>query len=347
MTASPAHPVAAARVEVVRRDPRARGRVDRPATRRGARPRRRERRRQVDAREDPRRRPPSRHGRRCASASRTSCSSGPAAARDAGIAIIYQEPIMFPDLTVAENIFIGRQPLRGGRRIDRGAMDRQAAEIFERLGVPSIPSGSRAASRSPSSRSSRSPRRCRSTRSVIVMDEPTAALSAVEVERLFGVVETLRASTAPRSLFISHRLEEVFGICQRVTVFRDGRLVVSRELAGLSADDLVRAMVGRDLAEHVPQEQNIGGVVLQVERLTPRGRVRRRVVRGARRRDRRARGARRRRPQRGRPRGLRHRPLRRRPRAVCTASGCARRRRRPRWTPGSASSPRTAASRGS
>src|SRR5262245_41230326 len=65
--------------------------------------------------------------------------SGPAAARDAGVAIIYQEPIMFPDLTVSENIFIGRQPLRSGRRIDVGSMNEQAAAIFERLGVPIDP----------------------------------------------------------------------------------------------------------------------------------------------------------------------------------------------------------------
>src|SRR5436189_244887 len=89
---------------------------------------------------------------------------------------------------------------------------------------------------------------------VIVMDEPTAALSAVEVERLFGVVETLRAAGAA-VLFISHRLEEVFSLCRRVTVFRDGRLVLSRELPGLTADDLVRAMVGRELPERVIQEQ--------------------------------------------------------------------------------------------
>ena len=99
------------------------------------------------------------------------------------------------------------------------------------------------------------------------MDEPTAALSAVEVQRLFRVVETLRADGAA-VLFISHRLEEVFGLCQRVTVLRDGRYVMSRETAGLTAEDLVRAMVGRELEEHVPQEQAIGQAVLRVERLT-------------------------------------------------------------------------------
>jgi len=160
--------------------------------------------------------------------------SGPAASRDAGVAIIYQEPIMFPDLTVAENIFIGRQPLRGGRRIDSRAMNAQAAAIFERLGVPIDPERVARGLSIAEQQIVEVAKALSLDAKVIVMDEPTAALSAVEVERLFGVVETLRSGGAAL-LFISHRLEEVFAICQRVTVFRDGRLVVSRELAGLSA----------------------------------------------------------------------------------------------------------------
>ena len=85
---------------------------------------------------------------------------------------------------------------------------------------------------------------------VIVMDEPTAALSAVEVDRLFSVIGKLRADGAA-VLFISHRLEEVFAICQRATVMRDGRHVLTSDLAGLTAKALVRAMVGRALARIV------------------------------------------------------------------------------------------------
>jgi rhamnose transport system ATP-binding protein len=196
--------------------------------------------------------------------------SGPAAARDAGVAIIYQEPIMFPDLTVAENIFIGRQPLRAGRRIDRRLMNEQAGEIFARLGVPIDPERIARGLSIAEQQIVEIAKALSLEAKVIVMDEPTAALSAVEVERLFGVAETLRASGVA-VLFISHRLEEVFALCQRVTVLRDGRPVLSRELAGLTPDDLVRAMVGRDLPERVPQEQSIGGTVLQVERLTREG----------------------------------------------------------------------------
>jgi rhamnose transport system ATP-binding protein len=195
---------------------------------------------------------------------------GPAAARDAGIAIIYQEPIMFPDLSVAENIFIGRQPLHAGRRIDKRAMNTQAADIFERLGVPIDPERVARGLSIAEQQIVEIAKALSLDAKVIVMDEPTAALSAVEVERLFGVIETLRAGGAA-VLFISHRLEEVFSLCQRVTVLRDGRLVLSRELAGLAADDLVRAMVGRELPERVPQEQTIGQEVLSVERLTREG----------------------------------------------------------------------------
>jgi len=190
--------------------------------------------------------------------------SGPADARDAGIAIIYQEPILFPDLTVEENIFVGRQPLGPGRRIDRRAMRQHVLEVFRRLGVGLDP-GRIARGLSIAEQQLVEIGKALSLEArVIVMDEPTAALSAVEVGRLFGVVESLRADGAA-VLFISHRLEEVFELCQRVTVLRDGRWVLSRELAGLTSDDLVRAMVGRELVERETEEQAIGGTVLEVE----------------------------------------------------------------------------------
>jgi rhamnose transport system ATP-binding protein len=195
---------------------------------------------------------------------------GPADARDAGIAIIYQEPILFPDLTVEENIFIGRQPLTAGRRIDRTEMRAHVREVFQRLGVRLDP-GRIARGLSIAEQQIVEIGKALSLDArVIVMDEPTAALSAVEVARLFGVVESLRAG-GTAVLFISHRLEEVFELCQEVTVLRDGRLVTSGSLAGLTSDDLVRAMVGRELVEREPEEQTIGDTVLSVERLTREG----------------------------------------------------------------------------
>ncbi len=196
---------------------------------------------------------------------------GPAGARDAGIAVIYQEPTLFPDLSVAENIFIGRQPRRAGRRIDSRAMQAHTAAIFARLGVPLDP-GRIARGLSIADQQIVEIGKALSLDArVIVMDEPTAALSAAEVDRLFDIVRALRAAGAA-VLFISHRLEEVFEICQRVTVMRDGRHVLTRDLAGLTAADLVRAMVGRDMPEWPAEARGVTGEpVLRVARLTREG----------------------------------------------------------------------------
>ena len=236
--------------------------------------------------------------------------SGPAAAIAAGIAVIYQEPTLFPDLTVVENIFIGRQPLLAGRRIDRGAMSTQARAIFKRLGVPLDPDRIARGLSIAEQQLVEIAKALSLDARVIVMDEPTAALSAVEVERLFGVAATLRESGVA-VLFISHRLEEVFALCQRVTVLRDGRLVLARELAGLTGDDLIRAMVGRDLPERVTTAQTLGEHGAPRRAAESRGRVPRHQLRRAGRRDRRAGGPGRRRPQRGCARDLRHRLVRR------------------------------------
>jgi rhamnose transport system ATP-binding protein len=196
---------------------------------------------------------------------------GPAGAIDAGIAIIYQEPTLFPDLSVAENIFMGRQPLRAGRRIDAKAMTAEADATFARLGVRIDP-GRIARGLSIADQQLVEIAKALSLNArVIVMDEPTAALSAVEVARLFDVIRALRADGAA-VLFISHRLEEVFEICQTVTVMRDGRHVLTAPITGMSAAELVRAMVGRDMPERVPGEKREPGEVrLKVERLTREG----------------------------------------------------------------------------
>jgi rhamnose transport system ATP-binding protein len=196
---------------------------------------------------------------------------GPADAQRAGIAVIYQEPTLFPDLSVAENIFMGRQPLAAGRRIDRRRMNAAAAELFSRLGVR-LDSGRISRGLSIADQQIVEIAKALSLDArVIVMDEPTAALSAAEVDRLFEVVRTLRASGAA-VLFISHRLEEIFAICQRVTVMRDGRHVLTSDLAGMSAEDLVRAMVGRAMeARAAGGRRTPGEPVLVAERLTREG----------------------------------------------------------------------------
>jgi rhamnose transport system ATP-binding protein len=197
--------------------------------------------------------------------------SGPNAARDAGISIIYQEPTLFPDLTVAENIFMGRQPLRVGRRIDRPAMNRGAGEIFTRLGVALDPQRQARGLSVADQQIVEIAKALSSHASVVVMDEPTAALTNVEVERLSEVIRALRREGAA-VLFISHRLEEVFAICQRVTIMRDGRFVRTAAVGDITVDEIIRSMVGRDLDMLFPKTQvAVGEVVLQVEDLSREG----------------------------------------------------------------------------
>ncbi|HEY3867889.1 MAG TPA: sugar ABC transporter ATP-binding protein [Actinocrinis sp.] len=196
---------------------------------------------------------------------------GPAEARDAGVSIIYQEPSLFPDLTVAENIFMSRQPLRGGRRIDRGAMNDETAAIFARLGVELDP---RRPARGLSVADQQIVEIAKALSlgaGVLVMDEPTAALTSVEAARLFTVIRTLRSQGAA-VLFISHRLEEVFANCQRVTVMRDGRFVRTALIGEVTVDDVIRSMVGRELSALFPKSPTEPGeTVLEVESLTSRG----------------------------------------------------------------------------
>ncbi|MFI6647635.1 sugar ABC transporter ATP-binding protein [Streptomyces sp. NPDC050529] len=196
---------------------------------------------------------------------------GPAGARDAGVAVIYQEPTLFPDLTVAENIFVGRQPSRSLGRVDHGAIRQAAAGLFGRLGVDLDPEQPARGLSIADQQLVEIAKALSSDARVLIMDEPTAALTGSEVARLFGVVRTLREQGAA-VLFISHRLEEIFQLCQRVTTLRDGALIGSELLDGLTEDDLVRRMVGRDLDELYPkQDTEPGEVALTVRRLTREG----------------------------------------------------------------------------
>ena len=194
--------------------------------------------------------------------------TGPAASRAAGISIIYQEPTLFPDLSVAENIFMGRQPLAAGGRIDWARMRREAAEIFSQLGVQLDPARPARGLSVADQQIVEIAKALSVNASVIVMDEPTAALTSVEVERLFEVIRTLCARQAA-VLFISHRLEEVFEICQRVTVMRDGSFVRSAPIGDETIDSIIRAMVGRDLDALFPKTlREPGDVVLDVRNMS-------------------------------------------------------------------------------
>ncbi|MEO3798775.1 sugar ABC transporter ATP-binding protein [Nonomuraea sp. B1E8] len=197
--------------------------------------------------------------------------AGPADAQQAGVAVIYQEPTLFPDLSVAENIFMGRQPRRGLGRIDRRSMHARTSELFGRLGVALDPEQpSRGLSIADQQLVEIAKAISRDAR-VLIMDEPTAALSGHEVTRLFSVAQALREQGCAL-LFISHRLDEIFALCQRVTTLRDGAWIASEPVEGLTHDDLIRRMVGREVATLFPKEETaVGEVALKVERLTREG----------------------------------------------------------------------------
>ncbi len=192
-------------------------------------------------------------------------------ARDAGIAVIYQEPTLFPDLSVAENVVMGYHPLGALKRIDRRAMHRQVQSLLDRLGVRLDPERPVRGLSIADQQIVEIAKALSFDARVLIMDEPTAALSGPEVERLFGVVRTLREQGSA-VLFISHRLEEVFTICDSVTVMRDGAVVHDAAIADITPDELVRRMVGRELTALFPkQDAKVGESVLGVHRLTREG----------------------------------------------------------------------------
>ncbi len=197
--------------------------------------------------------------------------SSPIDAREAGVSVIYQEPTLFPDLSVAENIFMGRHPLRSGRRIDRAEMMSRSREVFERLGVQMSPSRVARGLSVADQQIVEIAKAISFNATIIIMDEPTAALTEVEVQRLFDVVVTLRkAGTA--IMFISHRLEEVFAMCQRVTIMRDGAFVKTAAIDDITIDEVIYSMVGRDIVSLYGEHNRTPGLnVLEVEHLTREG----------------------------------------------------------------------------
>ncbi|WP_187430353.1 Ribose import ATP-binding protein RbsA [Roseobacter fucihabitans] len=190
--------------------------------------------------------------------------SNPNDAVDAGITAIHQETVLFDELSVAENIYIGHAPRTRLGLIDIAQMHRSASTLLDEIGAPF---------------SSRTPLRDLGIANkhlvaiaralsidarVVIMDEPTAALSHKEIEELYALVETLK-SQGKAILFISHKFDEIFRIADRYTVFRDGTFVGDGMIAQIDEDALVRMMVGRAVDHIFPQRDPVVGEnVLQV-----------------------------------------------------------------------------------
>lgn len=197
-------------------------------------------------------------------------ANGTRGSQEQGIAVIYQEPNLFPDLTLAENVFIGRQ-LTHGKTVAWKDMAEESAALFKRLGVPLDPAR-RARGLSIADQQIVEIAKALSLHAkVIVMDEPTAALSANETERLFGVARSLREEGAAL-VFVSHRLDEVMELCDRVTIMRDGATVATAPIAEVDTDKIVKWMVGRELSDLFPKmKAEIGETILKVENISRAG----------------------------------------------------------------------------
>jgi len=191
-------------------------------------------------------------------------------AREQGIAVIYQEPHLFPDLSLAENVFVGRQP-RSGNRVAWRQMSSEAASLFVQLGV-SLDPKRRARGLSIADQQIVEIAKALSMNArVIVMDEPTAALSGAEVARLFTVSRRLR-DQGTAVVFVSHRLDEVFELCDRITVMRDGATVATAMVKNVNMGQIVKWMVGRELSDLFPKlPTEVGEVALEVQNLASAG----------------------------------------------------------------------------
>ena len=198
--------------------------------------------------------------------------SSPARAQELGIALLHQEPSIFPDLSIAENIFMGRQPTSGAARaISWRAMQNQARELLNSLGVQLDVNERMGALSVASQQMVEMARALSQGARILIMDEPTASLSPDEVRDLFRIVRDLKAQKAA-IVFISHRLEEVFEIGDRITVLRDGQFITTLDKTGTSPNEVIQLMVGRELSalfEH--QDAEKGEVLLEVKNLARKG----------------------------------------------------------------------------
>jgi ribose transport system ATP-binding protein len=199
-------------------------------------------------------------------------------AQELGIAIIYQEFNLTPNQSAAANIFIAREPRQGGlghflNFVDRQRMEREAQGHLNRVGAH-VPATALIRNLSVAQQQMVEVAKALAVEArIIVMDEPTSALGEDEVETLFEIITTLKEQGIA-IVFISHRLEEVFRIADRVVVLRDGRRIGSMSISQATSDAIIRMMVGRELTEMFHKEKaEIGKPLLEVRRLTRRGAV--------------------------------------------------------------------------
>ncbi|HEV3026936.1 MAG TPA: sugar ABC transporter ATP-binding protein [Planctomycetota bacterium] len=193
--------------------------------------------------------------------------NSPLLSRTLGIAAIYQQPALFPDLSVAENMALGFEPGGLWRLIDWRARRARAKELLDRIGARIDPEATVGTLTMPEQQMVEIAKSLGGRAKVLLMDEPTASLPEHEVENLFRVVRELR-SQGVGILYISHRLDELYALADRVTVLRDGQTVATRPIREVERPELIRLMVGRELSAIFPKRDvPQGDVVLETRRL--------------------------------------------------------------------------------
>ncbi len=191
----------------------------------------------------------------------------PLDALTAGIGLIHQEMRLLPDLSIAENVFVGRLPMKGGR-VDRATMNRRAAEQLHRLGLDLPPTMLVRNLRVAAQQQVEIAKALTLHAQLLIFDEPTSALGGDETDRLFEQIAQLKAEGVS-FIYISHRMDEIARIADRVAVLRDGRLVATHDTARVPVKTLVHEMVGRPLDRMFPPIRPVAGKpLIEVEGLT-------------------------------------------------------------------------------
>ena len=194
----------------------------------------------------------------------------PAKARALGISVIYQQPALFPDLTVAENIALAGESSKPWHRVDWRKRRQHAAELLERIGSKLSPDNRAAELSMPEQQMVEIAKAIDANAQVLIMDEPTASLGDQDAANLFRLVNELRTQ-GTAIIYISHRFEELFLLANRVTVLRDGVSIQTCGMAEVTNADLIRLMVGRDLDTVFPKhETTMGDTAFEVRQLSCR-----------------------------------------------------------------------------
>ncbi len=191
----------------------------------------------------------------------------PSDSTDKGIAIIHQELNLIPHMSVYENVFLGRELCNSLGLLEKRKMIRKTKEVLEKLNIninPRVKAGSLSIAQQQMVEIAKS---LSVNADIIILDEPTDTLTDKEVKVLFQIIEELKKS-GKGIIYISHRLQEIFEICDRLTVLRDGKFIAEQYVSEVNEDDIIKMMVGRSLDEQFPHIDTTGNEIFRVEHLT-------------------------------------------------------------------------------